>query len=302
VRSMSQIYNSLMKAENEKQRESSGRSLSQIFEPEKVKMEGDIVINSPQEKIETLKLVEGLGEKGFSDEQSTRTLSLFFFKLANSIKTNLGVIETLAELSQGKFKDQEFENNFIETLNEYIHGTNSGLDCFFDYLKIRSPIRKKNTVHTVLEEILDGNEKKFRDRKIQIVKKQFEKDLPETSVSDDHLRYILNWVVQYTSSSISSNGNIGFLTRSLDFKEVKDDSQSFPKRDRKYIEVIIFFMAREEVNEAPETKLGTKAFVRENDFIFPLVEEIIRMNRGIIKVKVDHKKHWTQISLFLPVV
>ena len=299
---MSQIYNSLMKAENEKQRESSERSLSQIFEPEKVKMEGDIVINSPQEKIETLKLVEGLGEEGFSDEQSTRTLSLFFFKLANSIKTNLGVIETLAELSQGKFKDQEFEKNFIETVNEYIHGTNSGLDCFFDYLKIRSPIRKKNTVHTILEEILDGNEKKFRDRKIQIVKKQFEKDLPETSVSDDHLRYILNWVVQYTSSSISSNGNIGFLTRSLDFKEVKDDSQSFPKRDRKYIEVIIFFMSREEVNEAPETKLGTKAFVRENDFIFPLVEEIIRMNRGIIKVKVDHKKHWTQISLFLPVL
>jgi hypothetical protein len=299
---MSQIYNSLMKAENEKQRGSSERSLSQIFEPEKNKMEGDIVINSPQEKIETLKLVEGLGEKGFSDEQSTRTLSLFFFKLANSIKTNLGVIETLAELSQGKFKDQEFENNFIETVNEYIHGTNSGLDCFFDYLKIRSPIRKKNTVHTTLEEILERNEKKFRDRKIQIVKKQFEKDLPETSLPDDHLRYILNWVVQYTSSSISSNGNIGFLTRSLDFKEVKDDSQSFPKQDRKYIEVIIFSMAREEVNEAPETKLGAKAFVRENDFIFPLVEEIIRMNRGIIKVKVDHKKHWTQISLFLPVL
>jgi hypothetical protein len=302
VRSMSQIYNSLMKAENERKRASNEKPLSQIFEPEKNKMEGDIVINSPQEKIETLKVVEGLGEKGFSDEQSTRTLSLFFFKLANSIKTNLGVIQTLAELSQGKFKDQEFENNFIETVNEYIHGTNSGLDCFFDYLKIRSPIRKKNTVHTILEEILDGNEKKFRDRKIQIVKKQFEKDLPETSVPDDHLRYILNWVVQYTSSSISSNGNIGFLTRSLDFKEVKDDSQSFPKRDRKYIEVIIFFMAREEVNEAPETKLGTKAFVRENDFIFPLVEEIIRMNRGIIKVKVDHKKHWTQISLFLPVL
>lgn len=298
---MSQIYNSLMKAENEKKRTPNEKPLTQIFEQERNKMERDIVINFPQEKIETLKPAEGQREKEFLDEQSTRTLSLFFTKLANSIKANLGVIQALAELSRGKFKDLEFENNFIETVNEYIHGTNSGLHCFFDYLKIRSPVRKKNTVHDILDEILDGNEKKFRDRKIQMVKKQFEKDLPETSVPYDHLRYILNWVVQYASSSISSNVNIGFLTRSLDFKEVKDDSRSFPKQDRKYIEIIIFFMAREEVNETPEIKLGAKGLVRENDFIIPLVEEIIRMNRGIIKVRADNNKQWKQISLILPV-
>jgi len=290
-----------MKAENEKKRTPNEKPLTQIFEQERNKMERDIVINFPQEKIETLKPAEGQREKEFLDEQSTRTLSLFFTKLANSIKANLGVVQALAELSRGKFKDLEFENNFIETVNEYIHGTNSGLHCFFDYLKIRSPVRKKNTVHDILDEILDGNEKKFRDRKIQMVKKQFEKDLPETSVPYDHLRYILNWVVQYASSSISSNVNIGFLTRSLDFKEVKDDSRSFPKQDRKYIEIIIFFMAREEVNETPEIKLGAKGLVRENDFIIPLVEEIIRMNRGIIKVRADNNKQWKQISLILPV-
>ena len=298
---MSQIYNSLMKAENERKRASNEKPLSQIFEPEKNKMERDTVINFPQEKVETLKPAEGHREKEFLDEQSTRTLSLFFAKLANSIKANLAVIQALAELSRGKFKDIEFENNFIETVNEYIHGTNSGLHCFFDYLKIRSPVRKQNTAHAILDEILDGNEQNFRDRKIQIVKKQFEKDLPETSIPYDHLRYILNWVVQYANSSISSNGNIGFLTRSLDFKGVKEDSQSFPKQDRKYIEIIIFFMAREEVNETPEIKLGAKGIVRENDFIFPLVEEIIRMDRGIIKVKSDNSKQWKQISLILPV-
>lgn len=298
---MSQIYNSLVKAENEKRRASNEKTLSQIFEPEKAKVERDVVINFPQEKMETHKPARGSGEKEFLDEQSTRALSLFFVKLANSIKTNLGVIQTLAELSQGKFKDFEFEKNFIETVNEYIHGTKSGIDCFSDYLKIRSPIRKKNTVHAILEEILDGNEKKFRDRKIQIVKIQFEEDLPETNVPYDHLKYILNWVIQYTSSSISSNGSIGFLTRSLDFKDVKEDSQSFPKQGRKYIEIIIFFMAREEVKETPEMKMGAKALVRENDFIFPLVEEIIRMDRGIINIKVDKNKQWKQISLILPV-
>ena len=297
---MSQIYDGLMKAENERKRAPNEKPISHIFEPEKNKIERDIVINFPHEKIEIHKPAEEHHEKEFLDEQSTRTPSLFFAKLANSIKANLGVIQALAELSRGKFKDLEFENNFIETINEYIHGTKSGLHCFFDYLKIRGPVRRKNTVHAILDEILDGNEKIFRDRKIQIVKKQFEKDLPETIIPYDHLRYILNWVVQYANSSISSNGNIGFLTRSLDFKEVKDDSQSFPKQDRKYIEIIIFFMAREEVDETPEIKLGVKGLVRENDFIFPLVEEIIRIDRGIIKVKADNNKQRKQISLILP--
>jgi len=299
---MSKIYDSLMKAEKEKQGSSNEKPVSQIFEPDKAKTEQNTAIDSPKEKIEKLKLVAGLGEKRYSEEQSSRALSLFYVKLANSIKTNLNVLKMLSELSRGKFKDVEFENSFIKTVNEYIHGTNSGLDCFFDYLKIRSPVRRKNIVHAVLEEILDGNEEKFKERKIQVVKRQFEKDLPETSIREDHLRYVLNWVVQYAISCVSLNGNIGLFTRSFDFQEVKDDSQSFLKKDRRYIEVIIFFTTDEKVNGLPGTGLGDQALMRENqnDFILPLVEEIISANGGIIRVKADPKKHYTQLLLILP--
>lgn len=291
-----------MKAEKEKQGSSNEKPVSQIFEPDKAKTEQNTAIDSPKEKIEKLKLVAGLGEKRYSEEQSSRALSLFYVKLANSIKTNLNVLKMLSELSRGKFKDVEFENSFIKTVNEYIHGTNSGLDCFFDYLKIRSPVRRKNIVHAVLEEILDGNEEKFKERKIQVVKRQFEKDLPETSIREDHLRYVLNWVVQYAISCVSLNGNIGLFTRSFDFQEVKDDSQSFLKKDRRYIEVIIFFTTDEKVNGLPGTGLGDQALMRENqnDFILPLVEEIISANGGIIRVKADPKKHYTQLLLILP--
>ncbi|MGZ3568745.1 MAG: hypothetical protein ACXU9W_08115, partial [Thermodesulfobacteriota bacterium] len=193
-------------------------------------------------------------------------------------------------------------SSFIKTVNEYIHGTNSGLDCFFDYLKIRSPVRRKNRVHAVLEEILDGNEEKFKERKIQVVKRKFEEDLPETSIREDHLRYVLNWVVQYAISSASLNGNLGLFTRSFDFQEVKDDSQSSLKKDRRYIEVILFFTTDEKVNGVPGTGLGDQALMRENqnDFILPLVEEIISANGGIIRVKADPKKHYTQLLLILP--
>jgi hypothetical protein len=98
------------------------------------------------------------------------------------------------------------------------------------------------------------------------------------------------------------NGNIGLFTRSFDFQEVKDDSQSFLKKDRNYIEVIIFFTTHEKVDGPSGTELGDQTLMRENlnDFILPLVEEIISMNGGIIRVKADHKKHYTQILLILP--
>jgi hypothetical protein len=299
---MSKIYDSLMKAEKEKQGSSNESAVSQIFEPDRVKTEQNIVIDSPPEKSDKLKLVTGLGERRYSEEQDSRSQSLFFIKLASSIKTNLNVLKMLSELSHGKFKDVEFENNFIKTVNEYIRGTNSGLDCFFDYLKIRSPILRKNIVHAVLEEILDGNEEKFKDKKIQVVRKQFEKDLPDTSIREDHLKYILNWVVQYVISCVSLNGNIGLFTRSFDFQEVKDDSQSFLKKGRNYIEVIIFFTTQEKVNGASGTELGDQTLMRENqkDFILPLVEEIVSINGGIIRIKTDPKKHYTQILLILP--
>jgi hypothetical protein len=299
---MSHIYDSLMKAEKEKQKHPNEKPVPQILEPEKAKKEQDPAADSPREKVDKLKLVAGAGEKRYSEEQSRHALSLFFVKLANSIKTNLSVLKMLSEISRGKFKDVEFENNFIKTINEYIHGTNSGLDCFFDYLKIRSPIRGENMVHAVLEEILDENEEKFKDRKIQVVKKQFEKDLPETSIREDHLRYILNWVVQYAISSVSLNGSLGLFTGSLDFQDVKDDSESFLKKHKKYIEIVIFFTTHEKANEPSGRELGDQAFMRENqkDFILPLVEEIINVNGGIIRVKADPKKHYTQLLLILP--
>ncbi len=299
---MSQIYNSLMKAEKEKQGSSNERRVSQIFEAEKAKMQQNTVIDSPREKVDKLKLVAGVGVKRYPEEQSGRALSLFFVKLANSIKTNLNVLKMLSEISHGKFKDVEFEKNFIKTVNEYIHGTNSGLNCFFDYLKIKSSIPGENMVHAVLEEILDRNEERIKDRKIQVVKKQFEKNLPETTIREDHLRYILNWVVQYAISSVSQNGNIGLFTRFFDFQEAKDGPQSFLKKDRQYIEVIIFFTTHGKVNGPSGTELGDQAFMRENQnsFILPLVEEIISANGGIIRVRTDPKKHYTQILLILP--
>jgi hypothetical protein len=158
-------------------------------------------------------------------------------------------------------------------------------------------------VHTILEEILNNNEKRFKDRKIRITQKQYARSLPKTSVPDEVLRYALNWIVQYASSSISLNGDIEFLTRSINIQEARDQFPSFLKKENKYIEILIVFAVQEKQNKPPGTNLGMQALYGENNnsFILLLVDEIVKANRGIMRIEADYKRHLTQVSLILPV-
>jgi hypothetical protein len=300
---MSKIYDSLRKAEKERLEASNGRPSLQIFDPEEITVEQGAALNSTPEKMDTLKPSAELAEEGSLDMQSAAPRSLLFVELANHFKTTLRSIKNLAEFSQGRFRDLEFEGNFIRTVCEYVDRANLEIDCFFDYLKIRSPFRKENTVHTILEEILNDNEKRFKDRKIRITQKQYARNLPETSVPDEHLRYILNWVVQYASSSVSRDRDIEFLTRSIDIQEARDQPPSFLKKENKYIEILIAFAVHEKQNKPPGANLGMQAMYRENNnsFILPLVEDIVKANQGTMRIEADYKRHFTQISLILPV-
>ena len=56
----------------------------------------------------------------------------------------------------------------------------------------------------------------LEDKKIKIFKK-LEKDLPETVVHDEQLKYILNALLQYAIPSIPPHGSIGFLTKSFEY-------------------------------------------------------------------------------------
>ena len=169
---------------------------------------------------------------------------------------------------------------------------------------MKSPVPRTNTVHLVLEDLVKRNEKKLADKKIKIVKKQYEKDLPETSVQDEELKYILNWIIQYAITSVPSGGTIGFLTRSFDPQDIRDDIKPSLHRDGRYLEILVAFGANGngKSNEQSLSALELQTVHRENgnSLILPLVEEIVQKNLGIMKSKVDPEKHLTQISLILP--
>jgi nitrogen-specific signal transduction histidine kinase len=305
---MSRTYSALQMVEMEKQKKLNGKPSLTIIDERRASegrtsAEQESDLKRPDVRTGNPELPSDFREKTPPDGQNTRPRAVFLMEFVNHIKDTLGSIRNLTELSQGKFKDPEFGNNFYRMVTRGIDKTDSELDCFLEYVKIKSPAQKANTVHSLLEALLSDHDKKLKDRKIRIARKHYEKDLPETSVQDEELKYVLNWVLQYAILSTPPGGNIGILTKALETQEAGEDLQTWVQKEAKYIEIIVVFNGSEKPAEQVRTAQGSQATARENgkDFILPLVEEIVQENQGMIKCKADHEKHVTQISLMLPV-
>jgi hypothetical protein len=239
-----------------------------------------------------------------SNGQNGLPMSLYYVELVNQIKASLAAMNAFAFLSRDNFKDQELGEHFYNIVNKDIEKTISLLDCFNDYLNLSTPIVKKDTVTTLVEDMIKKHESQFEEKNIKIIKKQFEKDLPETSIPDEQLRYILDSVIQYTLLSIPSNGNIGFLTRLFDIEALKGKERSQLQKDGKYLEILVvstgFEKASEEVGVVPEMSNNFQQG-EAIELILKLAKEIIKKNRGMMRYKVYEDKPMTFISLILPI-
>jgi len=241
-------------------------------------------------------------EKGPLHGQNIPSWFTLFAELSRNIKDSLEKMKSFAHLSREKFSDPEYGEYFFKTLSKDIAKADAVLNCFVNYLKINSPVPRTNTVHIILEEVLKNYENLFEEKKIRIFKKQYEENLPETSLHDEQLRFIINSLLQYAIPSIPPQGSIGFLTRSFEAQEVKEAEKSLLQKDGKYIEVLIGFTCYAKGSEPLETLLVNPVPSQQerDDFILRLVKEIIKMNRGMMKIKVDDEKPITLLSLILP--
>ncbi len=242
-------------------------------------------------------------EKHPFDEQNISSWLTLFAELSRGIKDSLEKIKSFAHLSREKFSDQEYGEFFYRTISNDIAKTDALLSCFANYLKINSPIPRTNTVHLILEEVIRKYENLLEEKKVSIFKKQYEENLPETSLHDEQLRFIINSILQYAIPSIPPQGNIGFLTRSLEAQEIQDGGKSPMQKDGKYIEILTGFTCYKNGSGPLEAVLGNSAPPQNerDDFILRLVEEILKVNRGMMKIRVDSEKPITLISLILPI-
>ena len=229
-------------------------------------------------------------------------MSLFLIELVHRIKNPLVSVKTFTQLLREKFNDAEFREHFYRIVTEDIEKIDSVLNGLLSYIKINTPIEKKDTVHFILEDVLKKHEIQLEDKKIKIFKK-FEKDLPETIVHDEQLRYILNSLLQYAIPSIPPNGSIGFLTKSFDLPTQTADDKKLLQKDGRYIEILIVFTGYKKPVEQFETVLGIPAVQKEEAIELELrfIKEIIQKNQGMMKFEVNEKKPRTLISLKFPI-
>jgi signal transduction histidine kinase len=233
-----------------------------------------------------------------SNEQNAPFMTSFFIELIGGIKNTLGSIRNYTQISRGKFSDKEFGEYFYRAVTEDIEKIDMVLNGLINYIKLNTPIRKTDTVHHLIEEALKKHQGKLEEKGIKLFKK-FEKDLPETIVPDEQLKYVLNSILQYALATISPNLSMGLYTRSFVLeKEVGGELNL--KRDGRYIEISVVFMG---YKKPAEQGIGGATLQKGEplDLILRFVKEVVQRNQGMMKIEGDEKKAKTLISLRFPV-
>jgi hypothetical protein len=259
--------------------------LDEIHQSQSISLEGERETESAPSK-----------EIIIPNERIAFLLFPFFIDLIDQFKETLKNLRNQTRFFQEKVRDQEFGAHLNRTIMEDIKKIELLQHSLLNYIKINNPIIKTNTVNTLLEEELKKYQVELEENKIKFFK-TLEKNLPETAVPDDQLRYILSSVFQYVIALMPPNVSFGLFTKSLTLQKETGDNEALVKKEGKYVEILIVFTGYR------KPTVGIPARQKEGilDLTLRLVDEIVQRNRGMMKVEEDEKKQKTTISLRFPV-
>lgn len=221
----------------------------------------------------------------------------FFIELIDQFKDTLKNLKNLTKIFQEKYGDKEFSAYLNRIIAEDIKKIELVQNSLLNYIRINNPVTKTNTVNTLIEEEIKKYEVELEEKKIRIFK-TLEKNLPETAVPDDQLRYVLSCVLQYTMAMIPTSGNLGLFTKNVVLqKEMGED------REWKFVEILVAYTGYRKPVEQFRSPPGIPAHQKEKilDLALRLVDEIVQRNRGVMKFEEDEKKAKATISLRFPV-
>ena len=231
-------------------------------------------------------------------DQNTRNDPSFFIELISGIQNSLKLVKNYTKISQIKESDNGFSEYFSLVSNE-IENIDTVISCFLKYNKLSTPIKKKNTIHNLIEEVLKKSDSRLTEREILIFRR-FGDELPETILPDEVLRYILNSVLQYAIALTAPGGGIGFSTRSVSSDDKGEKGPPLPQMQRRYVEItVVFTNNRQIIEEFGKTSEMHKLQETEQglNLILRFVKEIVQRNRGAMEATIDGKKGKTSILL-----
>jgi nitrogen-specific signal transduction histidine kinase len=236
-----------------------------------------------------------------SDPQAPSLTNSFLTELVHSIKNALTSIYQASVLTMEKYNDAEIRKRSHDQVKEEIKKIDLVLNSVLNFISINTPIIKTNTLYTILEEILEANEKQLRQKNIKIIKK-YEENLPNTFIHPEQVRFILHSVLQYAILLTPPDKSIGFLLKSSDSHNGTGAEKAPPENGRKYAEVMIGFNGNgkpvnksENISEAQGHRKAEMA-----DLILKLAREILQSNHGMM-VETHGERLKTLINLRFPI-
>ncbi len=240
-------------------------------------------------------------KEGLPNKQDPSFMDSFLIELVHNIKNSLGSIYHATVLTMDKYDDMEIRKHSHTQVKEDIKKIDSVLNSVLNFININTPIIKTNTLYVILEEILEANEKQLRQKNIKINQK-YEKDLPDTFIHPEQVRFILHSVLQYAILSTPPNKGIGFLIRSTDIPNGTGAEKTLAENSRRYIEVMIGFNGDRKPVHPVENLSETPGDQKEGmgDLILKLAKEILQRNHGMM-VETHGKRPETIITLRFPI-
>lgn len=243
-----------------------------------------------------------LRKLNLSDEKNGSFTFTFLIELIQRVEHSMESIRNFTQLSRGKFSDRAFGDHFQRIINEETEKVNLALGCVRNYIKVNQSIKKSNTVHTLIEEVIKKHQIQISGKKIRVLKK-FEEDLPETSVPDEHLRYILDSILKYAIGLMPLNGGVGFITRSFIHQRESGETGLSSINEGKYVEVSVLFDGYRKGAAPSGTLLQPEPPGKKEalDLEMRLIDEMVGKNKGMLEFGIDARKGRTLISLRFPI-
>jgi len=176
------------------------------------------------------------------NEHIAFTLFPFFIELIGQFKDTLKNLRYFTRIfyeNYEKFCDKEFGAYLNRMITEDIRNIELVQNSLVNYIRINNPIIKTNTVNTLLEEELKKYQVVLNEKQIKLFK-TLEKNLPETAVPDDQLRYILSCILQYVMALMPRNGSFALFTKSPILQKETVEDPTFDQKEKRYIEILMF--------------------------------------------------------------
>jgi hypothetical protein len=239
------------------------------------------------------------------NEHTAFTLFPFFIELIDQFKDTLKNLRYFTRIfyeNYEKFCDKEFGGYLNRMITEDIKNIELVQNSLINYIRINNPIVKKGTVNTIIEEELKKCQVVLNEKQIKLFK-TFEENLPGAAVPDDQLRYILSSILQYVMALMPRNGSFELSTKCHILQKETVEDRTFDQRERRYIEILMFYTGYKKPTEQVGAELGIPARQKEGilDFALRLVDQVVQGSRGTMKFEMDDKKEKTAIFLRFPV-